>query len=325
MTLEIREYRPGDETALLAAFATVCSAGGVGPPTLEEWRWTCERNPAGRRVFLALDGGRVVGHYAAVPRRTWIGRETLFAERVGAFATRSGPRGLQREHLYARLGRAMAETYGAPGGDLVHYGFPGAGEWRLENGLLDSEVVRNQTLLVRAAGNGASERPPEIERIERFDHQAQWLWERIAGTFGAGAIRDAAFLNWRFVERPAVRYELLGVRDASGILRGFVALRAGEFAGRRAAWLVDWLVPSAEDEVGARLLAAALAWARAQGEKELATLLPEWSPWYQEFQRAGFRVHPSEGFLACRSFSRKFDEVWLREHWWFTLADVGGL
>jgi hypothetical protein len=319
MALELRPYRPGDEAALLAA-RPECAALGA-----DAWRWCCAENPAGRRVILALDGARAVGHYAAVPRKVWIPTgETVFAEVLGSFALGPASGGLRRDSLYARLGRALAEAHAGPGGDLVYHGLlqEAGAEWRVANGLLDCEVVRKVGVLARAPGAGPSALPEGVERLERFDHQARWLWDRIAGTFGAGAIRDDVYLNWRFRARPGVRYELLGVRDAGGILRGCAVLRAGELAGRRAAWLVDWIVPSEEREVGQRLLSAALALARSAGEGELAAVLPEWSPWFEELQRAGFLVHPSPAFLYCRSFARKFDEIWLRDHWWFTLADA---
>jgi hypothetical protein len=263
----------------------------------------------------------VVGQVAAVPHAAWIGREAVFAELIGNFGRRSGA-GLARTGVYARLGRALAEAYGQPGGDLVHYGIAAGAEWRVLNGLLECEVVRNLTALVRAVGDGSHELPAGVARLARFDQQAKWLWDRVAGANPALAVRDEAFLNWRFVERPNVVYELLGVRDPGGILRGFVALAVAEFGGRRALWVVDFAVPFDEPEVARLLLAGAAARARALGEPELATVVPAWSPWFDALQRAGFLVHPLAAFLFARPFARKFDEVWLRDHWWFTLADT---
>lgn len=324
MALELREFQAGDEAALLTALGEFCRREhpGRGRRTREEWSWAFEHNPCGRRIWLACEGERVVAQYAAMPRKVWIAaREAIFAEVVDSFVLRERPRALQREGLYARLGRAMAEAHCASGGDLVHYGFPTGGEWRVGNGLLDYEVVRNQSILACECGPGERELPPEVERLERFDHQARWLWDRCAGAFGASAIRDQAFLNWRFVLRPAVRYELLGVRDEGGILRGFAAFRRGEWSATPCGLLVDWLVPPEEPEVGALLVRAARARTRAAGERTLVALLPEWSPWFEAFQRAGFLVLDGGTVLFARCFARKFDEIWLREHWWTTLAD----
>jgi len=315
MALTIQEWKPSEPLPEEGTWPAPCSGARA------EWEWRHARNPHGARVFLAREDGRIVGQHALVPHAGWIGRPVVFAENVGSFAPRAGG-GLARDALYARLGRAAAEAYGQPGGDLVHYGYVSGAEWRIVNGLLDGEVVRNQTALVRVLTDGPRELAPGVERFARFDHQAKWLCDRAAGVLPAFTIRDEAFLNWRFVERPGVAYELLGVRDAEGILRGYVALARADFGGRRALWLVDFLVPPAELEVAGALLAAAEARARALGERELATCVPEWSPWFELLQRAGFLVLPLDCFLYARPFARKFDEVWLRDHWWVTLADT---
>jgi hypothetical protein len=316
MALTIHELELGAAAPDAALWPRACA-----PAARAEWHWRHAENPHGRRVFLAREGERVVGQFAAVPHAAWIGREAVFAEWIGNFGPRAGS-GLARQGVYARLGRALLEKYGAPGGDLVHYGIVAGGEWRVVNGLLEGEVVRNLVALVRAVGDGPRDLPAGVERLTRFDHQAKWLWDRVAGAMPALTVRDEAFLNWRFVTRPERAYELVGVRDAGGILRGYAVLAVAEFGGRRALWLVDFLVPREEPEVARLLLAAAAARARAAGERELATLVPEWSPWFDDLQRAGFLVHPLTAFLFARPFARKFDEVWLRDHWWFTLADT---
>jgi len=315
MALTIQEWKPGEALPDEAAWPAGCAGGRA------EWEWRHAHNPRGARVFLAREDGRIVGQHALVPHAAWIGREVVFAENVGSFARRGGS-GLAREALYARLGRAAAEAHAQAGGDLVHYGYVAGAEWRVVNGLLDGEVVRNQTALVRAFEAGPRELPSAVERLQRFDHQAKWLCDRAAGSLPAFTVRDEAFLNWRFVARPGVAYELLGVRDGAGVLRGYAVLARGAFGGRHALWVADFLVPLAELEVAELLLDGALARARALGEHELATLLPEWSPWFEVLQRSGFLVHALDVFLYARPFARKFDEVWLRDHWWVTLADT---
>ena len=61
--LTIREYRPGDEHAILATFNRVFAQidPTFTPRTLASWRWQFEANPSGSRIFLALtEEGAVV-------------------------------------------------------------------------------------------------------------------------------------------------------------------------------------------------------------------------------------------------------------------------
>lgn len=324
MAIEVRELLPEDEAAALAALNAFCHTRGAAAPERSRagWDWAYRGNPAGRRAWLALDEGRVVAHFAALPHAVWLdGREARFGEIVDAFVEHGRRRGLQREGLFARTGRALMHAHGGAEGELFYYGWPTPAEWRMGSGLLDYEVVRTQTVLTREPGEGPAKPPAEVEELERFDHQARWLWDRCCVGWGASAIRDEAFLNWRFVDRPEHAYRLFGVRDAEGILRGFAAYRHGDWLEPNTALVCDWLVPPEEPEVGELLLRAVLARARADRAATVTTLLVDWTPWFDTFQRRGFLVVDSDRFLFGVHFARKFDDLWLRDHWWYTLAD----
>jgi hypothetical protein len=186
---------------------------------------------------------------------------------------------------------------------------------------LGYRAVRTQAALVRPLGGDAAAPPREVEVLKAHDRQAQWRFERCAGEWGAAAIRDAAFLTWRFLEHPEAPYTLYGVRDGEGVLRGLAVYRRGAAPFDGLGLVVDWLVPSAEDEVGALLLAALRDRARGDGLGALAAWIPEHSPWFGRFQQGGFLVHPTPWRLALTPFTRRVDEAWMREAWWYTLAD----
>ena len=316
---EIRAFEDRDLESLLATWAEVF--GGDGMPRAA-WDWKFRTNPAGARVWVALHCGEVVAQYAAMPHRVWLsGREVVFSEIVDSMVHPDHRRGLKRPGLFVELARPMLEAIGGPDADFVCYGWPAPSAWRIGSRYLGYELLRTQSLLVSEVGSGATEPPAEVERLERFDHQARWLWERCCGVWGASTIRDDAFLNWRFVDRPDRSYDLFGVRDAEGVLRGFAALHVGPWAAGAQGVLADWLVPPDEPEVARALLAACRARVRQVGLDALTAVLPEWSEWYAALQREGFRVFESDLVLAARPFVRKFDTLWLREHWWTTLAD----
>jgi len=320
--LEIRPLRPEDAPQVLRSFNEVFAAGALDRPprSLESWRWAYEHNPAGRRAFVALDGTRVVAHFAALPVRTLLaGRAVVFAQGVDSFALPShrGPAGGK---AFVRTAQAFFEAYGGSR-DALYYGWPSERAWRVGQRDLGYEAVRTQMALVRPLAATSAQEPAEVERLTAFDHQALWLFERCAAGFAAAAVRDAGYLNWRFLAHPEVRYELLGVRDQGGILRGLAIWRMGTgfFAGL--ALVVDWLVPPDGDEVGELLLRALAARARRAGAGALAAWLPEWSPWFGRFQEGGFLVHPTPWRLALSSFTRRIDGAWMRDGWWNTLAD----
>ena len=65
----VREYRAGDEHAILETFNRVFARVDptFRPRSLETWRWLYDRNPSGRRIYLCLSGdGCVLAQYAGL-------------------------------------------------------------------------------------------------------------------------------------------------------------------------------------------------------------------------------------------------------------------
>lgn len=324
MAVEIREVHPEDAQAVLAACELVPSLAPRLAQSLDEWRWAHERNPAGGRRVAGFADGRVVAHAAAVAHVVWLGgRERTFAELVDTFVVPEASGDVAAGELYGRLVQALvAPSEGPVDERTLLYGWPAPEEWKRGRDALGYEVVRTQTVLTHELAAGPTEPPEGVETIERFDEQARWLWDRCSGAFGASIRRDATLLNWRFVEHPSRRYRVFGARDAEGTLRGYAVYRQAAWPRDEGGLIVDWLVPPEEPEVGELLLRAVLARARREGMERVSTIVPEWSPWFASFQTWGFLVLDAGKLLFARPTVRKFDDLWLRENWWFTGADT---
>ncbi len=323
---DIREYRPGDEESILATFRAAFAADGdsVGPPrTPEQWRWAFRDNPAGHRIWVAAFEGKVVAQYAALPSRVLVeGRESHFAQIVDSMVHPEHRMGLKRPGLFVQTALPFFDHYCGPEKDLVNYGWPIESAWRIGKTFLKYEVVRTQPVLSRGVGDFPGGIPDEVEEIARFDEQARWLYDRCAGAFGASTIRDAAFLNWRFLDNPQHDYTCYGVRDGEGILRGYAVYRLADWYLPNLGLVVDWLVPPDEPEVGELLHRAVCARGRADHANAMAVILPEWSPWFEDFQDRHWRVHPSPYFMVGRNFHARYDMLWLRDSWWYQFADT---
>lgn len=324
---EIRALRPGDELSLLETFNRVFGADDPDfePRTLEQWRWAFERNPAGQRMFVALHGGEVVAQYAALPVRMWVGGEQrYFAQIVDSMVHPAHRARSQRPGLFVETARAFFDCFGGAQKDLVHFGWPNARALKLGERELHYGSVRTQLALVLEAGSmarvaGASRL--EATEVELFDEKAKWLWDRCADSLRASAIRDAAYLNWRFVEHPRQRYTRHGLRDAAGFLRGVCIARRADFAQQEVWCIADWLVPPQDLQAGDALLAATARAAQTQGARGIVTIVPEWSPWFAWFQAHGFLAHPTAYRTVARSFHPRCGLEWLRWNWWYQLGD----
>jgi len=320
---ELREYRDEDLPSLLDCFNTVFREGNPDhvDRTRAEWDYLFAKNPAGRRIFVAAHEDKVVAQYAALPITVWMaGAERKFAQIVDSMVHPEHRRGLKRPGLFVQTALPFFDAFGGRDKDWVHYGWPVEPAWRIGKKFLKYEVVRTQTVLAREPDR-ATEMPPEVERMRSFDHQARWVYERCVDDFGASAIRDDRFLNWRFVENPFHDYVIFGVRDADTLLRGYAVYRFCDWKLPRMGVIVDWLVPPGEPEVGELLRRAIDARATADQASTVALFLPEWSPWFDRFQHWGYHVWPTDYYMVGRNFHPRFDMRWLREAWWYQLAD----
>lgn len=323
---EIREYRAGDLPSLLETFELCFARPGADRParTAAEWSYTYEQNPAGWRIWVAATEGKVVAQYAARPYRVWLdGHVRSFAEIVDSMVHPDHRMGLKAPGLFVQTARPFFDAYGGPNHpkDMVHYGWPIEAAYRIGKLFLGYSVLRSQTALAREPGPGGVELPQGVEVLERFDASVDPLYERCKNGWGASTIRDAAFLNWRFVDHPQHDYTLFAVRAGDGALRGYAVYRTGDWILPHMGLVADFLVPTDEDEVARALTEALLARARADRVSTIGLFLPEWSSWFERFQDWGFLVWPTPYNMIVRAFDPKYSLFWLRDHWWFTLAD----
>ncbi len=317
---EIREYRPGDMPSLIDTFNLVFGT----ERTPSEWRYTHEDNPAGLRLFVAVtEDGQAVCQYAARPYRHWMdGEERIFAEIMDSMVHPDHRAGLKAPGLFVRTALPFFPEYGGPNppADVVHYGWPVEKAYRIGQLYLHYNVYRSQTVLARETGVGPTELPAGVRVIERFDDSVDAVYLRCRDNWGTSTIRDAAFLNWRFVDNPMNEYTIFGVEGDNGLL-GYAVYRSKNWLAPGMAVLADWLVPDDEPEVAEALREAVLAQARADGHTALGLFLPDWSNWFTQFQRWGWRVWPTPYYMVGRTFDPRRSLWWLRSNWWYTLAD----
>lgn len=321
-TYEFRAFRPGDEVPILESFNLVFGEGNddFEPRSMEDWRWTFTDNPSGIRVWLAMAGDLVAAHYASQPNRMKVdGEDRYFSQIVDSFVHPEHRRGLKRPGLFVEIGqRMLAETCGTePHQDLVTYGWPIPEAWRMGKTFMRYEMVRMQTSLVKEPGGGSTELPAGVERIRRADECADRLYAKCWPAWGASAVRDHLYLNWRIFDCPRREYEVYVVRDPDGEWAGYAAYRASDWPVPNIGLLVDWLVPDDRPEVGEALAEAVLARSRADGVQALLAIFPEWSVWFRRFQDAGFRVQASTLLMSGRNNDPQHDMAWLRDNWWY--------
>jgi hypothetical protein len=74
--------------------------------------------------------------------------------------------------------------------------------------------------------------------VARFDARYDALWDRAGASYAMCVRRDAAYLDWKYVECPHRRYDVVEA-TRGGTLAGFAVSRHEEHRGLRLGWIVD--------------------------------------------------------------------------------------
>lgn len=221
----IREYRPGDETAIVELFSAVFGAS----MTIAQWRWkyAADRD-SGPWAQLAFNtAGRLVGHAGAVPLRGWRqGQPTPFFQ-IGDVMVHPDARGqLGGRNLFTRLARALLTALAEQGPQVFAYGFPGRRPFLLGQYARVYGEIEPALALRRPARRWAWPWLP-LRPLAWDDARLDRLWQRRAPDHPLTLIRDRDYLHWRYAGNPFHVYRLLGL-SLAGRLIGWVVTRREE-------------------------------------------------------------------------------------------------
>lgn len=323
--IQIRPFAPGDETRILESFNRVFQQGNpnASPRTLAHWRWKFERNPAGRRIVVAvLPEGRVVAHYAGIPARARLqDRLCCFTQPVDSFSVPDFRAGLKKPGLFVHTGWDWYERYGGFDKDPIIYGYPIPQAWRVGHRFLGYELVRPLNVLFREGpARGDVPKAVRVRVVDQVPDAVDTIWTAMQPDFEAAIVRDTTYLRWRYGEHPDATYRFLLAED-SRAPRGFAVMRLEPWWVPDASCLCDWMVPAADEEALAALVPAILRETERAKLARCCAFFPETSTPFLQFQESGFRVTHTRYIVVARSYVKRADMEWLRQHWYTTLGD----
>jgi peptidoglycan/xylan/chitin deacetylase (PgdA/CDA1 family)/GNAT superfamily N-acetyltransferase len=275
-------------------------------------------------MILPAYRGQGLGHrlYEAVASRVPFLIMLTMAEATRRMATRAGAvtlnRGMQfsrwgrlmpqdvRRHVLqrlggrARLGRAARVAFG--GFFLHHLIAHGANGWTRLRGRLP-----------------ASDSGTMIEEIGAFGAETDAFWQDIARHSGALAVRDSAYLNWRFVACPDMRYRCFIARRGTEMAGYSVLRRTGEMEKRQGV-IADILVrPGDSGTFRAFVIHAIGVLGPDLASIECVTADLDQA---RTLRRLGFwRTRVTAGAASAGDGSLRVRVEGFRDHWHFTKGD----
>ena len=263
----------------------------------EHWQWKYARGH-GQAVALVEDG-ELVAHYGGLTRELRVfGRAQLGCQVCDVIVAPQARRSLARRGPLYRVAATFLETqigWGLP--HAVGFGFPSSRHHEAADRMkLYAAVDRVVQLAWPAQASAAAQALP-VRAVSTFEGPSGRRWRRTADRLWQGmaadlgdvvlGVRDSRWLQWRFIERPGVQYQVLLV--CSRWLRrplGLVVLRARDDALE----LMDWvgrprhwsaLLAVARGRAAAAGLPVLRCWITASQQNRLAGLATE-SPQVQD-------------------------------------------
>ena len=267
---EIDRFKPDDKRGAEGLYRRVFGIDAADANRLR-WNWQYRSNPAARRdeplIWVAREGGAIVGQYAAMPVVARIdGQEVEAAWGMDVMVAPER----QRQGLGEQLFRTWDRNVGAALGlgltesslrlfqklrwpDLGSV--PSLAKPLSRRALRRSEWSQTLNRVVSALTLPwvrlvARPRPvtEEIRVIRQFDDRFSELWERAGARFAFAVRRDAGYLNWKYVQPPHVRYQIAALVRGDRT-DGYIVYRHAREPLGRTTRLVD-LFADPDDEAG---------------------------------------------------------------------------
>lgn len=214
------------------------------------WPWLYFGNPAGAgTAVVALSGTRVVGKLGRVPMRVTANGERLTADLVEGLTllpdcrTWAHFRALAEASVVAEADREadFSFAFATPYATKLHAAmeYPVLGRVSMFAGALSGPRMLAARGMARPAAMAAgwaarvvmglkwsSPAAPEVELIEiaSFGQEYDALCRALEPSGCVAIIKDAAYLNWRYVQCPAASYHRVEAR-LGGALAGYVVWR----------------------------------------------------------------------------------------------------
>jgi hypothetical protein len=126
-----------------------------------------------------------------------------------------------------------------------------------------------------------------VRRVERAGPEFDQLWRRCGADVVASVVRDAAWVNWRYLDAPALDYHVL-LAERAGQPVGYAAYRVEVHNTGAAGFVAELFAAQADAPARRTLIAETLAALRRADADNAITLAVPGSPLERDLRSAGF-------------------------------------
>ncbi|KAF0135268.1 MAG: hypothetical protein FD145_94 [Candidatus Saganbacteria bacterium] len=322
--MKIRLYKEGDEIKLWELDRRL-EVHPWNRRELSNWYWKySDQNPAGKSfIWVMEEGNNIVAHFAVVPYRLQVFDEELVASHsIGAMVE---PK-YQNRGLLKFVGDKLFEE-AAQNNIPFTYGFPNEKAYRVHRTHMGYEdliefdtwkitrpAIDKSTLNIT---DSASFRP-----VKEFDDDFDRLWDLCSEKYKIVVVRNKAYLNWRYLERPDWKYYPFGVY-ANGELKGYSVLKLYREDKLLRGHIIDIFADLHDEDTITKIINGSLSFFSEQKVDEVTCWLWGSRLIEQVLEGKGFIKEATRIPLVIR-LNKEFKyagEVKDKKSWYFTMGD----
>ncbi len=289
------------------------------------FEWLYKRNPNGKvRAWLALDNDDIIATAAVFPRRAYFNKIESLAWVLGDFCVSDRHRSLGPAVALQRALLQAADSSGVP----ISYDFPSAamaavykrlkiepfGQMvrmakvlRVDKKLRDRIGYERLAKTVVPVGNAILEATaavfqPSVDKtlktsLQRSKCGSEFdaLAERVGLGFDFCVRRSAEYLNWRYLENPYKKHELITVGRNGSLLGFLVFSQTGPDTE-----IVDVFGEDNVSVIG-RLISEVVELLRRRGAMTISAELIASHPWIGLFKKFGFYSRETKPLMVYAS------------------------
>mgnify|MGYP005840917829 CR=1 FL=1 len=283
------------------------------------WRWEFMEGPDGKAlIYIVDDGGKIVGHFADIPRRFSIhGKEVLGTLSVDLMVHSD----YRRRGIFEAMGRYAAQRVKRENGVFM-MAYPIRPEtiqglrkigWKeitelpvlvypikftgivkrylhfLLISLLIGGIARFLYDLLFFMRRKGEKEGIEIEKVDQLDNQFEQFCEKALSLYSIMGMRNRNYLTWRYLRHPKRTYNIYRAME-KGKMKGYIVLRKVSLLDFNSAVIVD-LLAMGEEALNA-LLKKGIDHSRREGVDLLGFMVPKLHPYYCLLRRYGFLPSP---------------------------------
>ncbi|WP_394218217.1 GNAT family N-acetyltransferase [Halobacillus trueperi] len=263
--MSVRRYQKGDEAQIQSLFSKTFHH----ERPLSEWEWKFKDNPKQEKPFILVyeENDQILGHISLWLTEAYFhGKRATIGLRVDTMVDPSA----RGKGIYRKLNEVLLEEAAAEGIDFI-YGFPAPKAKELfirytnathmtdmprwvsiqkPFSLLASRIsaLRLFKPLDRVVGliknKPSSDHRYHIKKLSGCDQSFDDLAKETRHLSEALVIRDAAYLNWRYLDHPTNQYELHALYQNERLC-GYAVTKEQKNSFRNGL-LIDWLAVDEE-------------------------------------------------------------------------------